>query len=435
MVSTRKDEVKGMYSDILVIGAGVLGLSSAYHLKRRNPGKRVLVIDRLGGPGQGNTAKSAGGFRNALASEKNYLLADSTIDWFHHLQNSLGHDLKLAQVGYLWLLGESQHRKLRAPFEKMRGRGVELRTFEEEELRRTIPDLVTDIEDDEGLMGLNPIDVGVLGVKCGTVDTDALARSYESEFLRLGGEVKYNTTSTGLKLSPERALGLPGEPFAWQDGKVTGARTSGGDIQAETTVVAAGVWSESLLDPIGFDSMMKPQKRVMFVFRDPRLQRLLDVKGLNEYGTIPLTHIPSARVYLKPDLTERSIWLACADGFGRGFGLEDDPQPEKGLYSDNVYHALVKYLPCFEDVRPVNMWAGQRAVNSRDTIPVVAPAPGMIYVGAATGNGILKSDALGRIVAALHAGDGEAELYGGRRFRVADLGVATRNVERETFKV
>ena len=423
-----------MYSDILVIGAGVLGLSSAYHLKRRNPDKRVLVIDRLGGPGQGNTAKSAGGFRNALASEKNYLLADSTIDWFHHLQNSLGHDLKLAQVGYLWLLSESQHRKLRAPFEKMRGRGVELRTFEEEELRRTIPDLVTDVEDDE-LMGLDPIDVGVLGVKCGTVDTDALARSYESEFLRLGGEVKYNTTSTGLKLSPERALGLPGEPFAWQDVKVTGASTSGGDIQAETTVVAAGVWSESLLDPIGFDSMMKPQKRVMFVFRDPRLQGLLDVKGLNDYGTIPLTHIPSARVYLKPDLTEGSIWLACADGFGRGFGLEDDPQPEKGLYSDNVYHALVKYLPCFEDVRPVNMWAGQRAVNSRDTIPVVAPAPGMIYVGAATGNGILKSDALGRIVAALHAGDEEAELYGGRRFRVADLGVATRNVERETFKV
>ena len=110
--------------------------------------------------------------------------------------------------------------------------------------------------------------------------------------------------------------------------------------------------------------------------------------------------------------------------------------PLSGAPANNaVYHALVKYLPCFEDVRPVNMWAGQRAVNSRDTIPVVAPAPGMIYVGAATGNGILKSDALGRIVAALHAGDEEAELYGGRRFRVADLGVATRNVERETFKV
>ncbi|MDX1702508.1 MAG: hypothetical protein R3250_17900, partial [Melioribacteraceae bacterium] len=73
--------------------------------------------------------------------------------------------------------------------------------------------------------------------------------------------------------------------------------------------------------------------------------------------------------------------------------------------------------------RPVNMWAGQRAINSYDMIPVVAPAPGMIYVGAATGNGVLKSDALGRIVAALYNNDEEAELYGGRYFRVSDLGI------------
>jgi glycine/D-amino acid oxidase-like deaminating enzyme len=138
---------------------------------------------------------------------------------------------------------------------------------------------------------------------------------------------------------------------------------------------------------------------------------------------------------MKPDISEGSIWLACADGFGRKYGLEDDPQPEGDLYSNNVYHALVRYLPCFKDVRPVNMWAGQRAVNGYDMIPVVAPAPGMIYVGAATGNGILKCDALGRIVAALHADEEEAELYDGRRFRVSDIGIDSRNIDRETFKV
>jgi glycine/D-amino acid oxidase-like deaminating enzyme len=274
-----------------------------------------------------------------------------------------------------------------------------------------------------------------MGVRCGTVDTDALTRSYESEFLKLGGEVRYNTTASKLVLRPERELDIPGEPFVWQDTAVTGAETDVGDIQAETTVVAAGVWSERLLDPIGFDALMRPKKRVMFVFRDERLRGFFDVRGFSEYNTIPLTHIPSARVYMKPDLSEGSIWLACADGFGRRYGLEDDPQPEGDLYSNNVYHALVRYLPCFEDVRPVNMWAGQRAVNGYDMIPVVAPAPGMIYVGAATGNGILKCDALGRIVAALHAGEEEAELYGGRRFSVSDIGIDSRNIEREAFKV
>jgi glycine/D-amino acid oxidase-like deaminating enzyme len=422
-----------MKCDVLVIGAGVLGLSSAYHLKRRNPDKRVLVIDMLGGPGQGNTAKSAGGFRNVLASEKNNLLADSTIDWFFHLQNDLGYDIKLAQIGYLWLLSESRHRKLITVFNTMQNRGIEFKTFDKQELRSLIPDIVTDIEDE--MMCLESIDLGVMGVKCGTVDTDALTKSYESEFLKLGGEVRYNTTALKLVLSPEKELDIPGEPFVWQDKIVTGTETNNGDIRAETTIVAAGVWSERLLDPIGFDALMRPKKRVMFVFKDERLQRFFDVKGFSDYNTIPLTHIPSARVYLKPDISEGSIWLACADSFGRQYGLEDDPEPESDLYSNNVYHALVRYLPCFKDVRPVNMWAGQRAVNGYDMMPVVAPAPGMIYVGAATGNGILKCDALGRIVAARYSDEEEAGLYDGRRFKVSDIGIDSRNIERETFKV
>jgi hypothetical protein len=45
----------------------------------------------------------------------------------------------------------------------------------------------------------------------------------------------------------------------------------------------------------------------------------------------------------------------------------------------------------------------------------------------------MKCDSLGRIVTAFHAGEEEAELYGGRRFRVADLGVADRRVEKESF--
>jgi glycine/D-amino acid oxidase-like deaminating enzyme len=94
---------------------------------------------------------------------------------------------------------------------------------------------------------------------------------------------------------------------------------------------------------------------------------------------------------------------------------------------------LVKYFPCFEGVRPLNSWAGQYAVNGFDELPVVAPVPGLIYVGAASGSGIMKCDSIARVVAALYAGRVEAELFGGRRFRVADLGIHHRNVERESL--
>jgi glycine/D-amino acid oxidase-like deaminating enzyme len=79
------------------------------------------------------------------------------------------------------------------------------------------------------------------------------------------------------------------------------------------------------------------------------------------------------------------------------------------------------------------MWAGQRAINSMDKQPIVAPIPGMIYVGAATGNGILKSDAIGRTTAALHNGEHEAVLFDGKTLRVSDLGIDNRNVGLEKF--
>jgi len=423
-----------METDVLIVGGGVLGFSSAYYMKRRRPDDRIVLIDRLGGPGQGNSAKSEGAFRNVFTSKTNYLLADSTIDAFNHLQYDLGYDLKLEHIGYLWLFSDEQHRRLKPVLDSMAGLGVELRFFDEG-LTDMIPGLVTDFTGDEEaeILGLEPVDVGMQGVKCGSIDADLLVRCYERMFLDAGGEVVYGAEAEKLILEPEEELGIPGEPFVWQDATIKGAETSKGEIRADTTVVATGAWAERLLDPIGFDAMMRPKKRHIFVFKDPRLRGLFEVKGLNEVGALPLTVLPKSGVYLKAEVSEGSIWVGCADNLGRRFGVEDDPQPEESYYTDEIYHVLVEYLPCFKDVRPVNMWAGQYAINGFDGIPVVAPAPGMIYVGAASGSGIMKSDALGRVAAALYVGDEEAELYGGRSFRVADLGVRSRRVEREEF--
>jgi glycine/D-amino acid oxidase-like deaminating enzyme len=426
-----------MECDVLVVGAGVLGLSSAYHIKRIDPSKRVVVIERLGGPGQGNTAKSMGAFRNIFTSETNYILTDSTIDWLLHLQGELGHDLRLHMIGYLWLFSEPQYRRLSGPLSKIKARGTETTTYEEDELRRIIPDLVTDFSEDEeaDLMGLEEVSFGVLGHKCGSLDADALAKSYERLFLELGGEVQYGTEARRLLHRPVTELGIPGEPFVWQESGIAGAETTRGVIEAETTVVACGAWAEGLLSPIGLESFTRPKKRQLFAFKDPKLGSLLKVSGLNEEGVLPLTVLPRAGIYLKAELTEGSIWLGCADDLGRKFELEDDPQAEEDYYSNNIYHALVKYLPCFADVRPMNSWAGQYDINSFDETPIVEPGAGIIYVGASSGSGIMKSDALARIVDAVYEEEPEAELYGGRRFRVSDIGVKNRRIERESLVI
>jgi FAD-dependent oxidoreductase domain-containing protein 1 len=426
-----------MDPDILVVGGGILGFSSAYHLKSENPDRRIIVIDKNSGPAQGNTAKSEGAFRNVFASATNYLLADSTIDWLQHLQGNLGYNLKLNYLGYLWLFSEAQHNRVKSILKKMIGNRIELKAMEVDAIKKAVPDLVVKFpnDDDAELMGIEPVDIGFFAPKCGSVDADSTCHAYEAEFMKLGGEVRYNTEAKRLLIQPRNELGVPGEPFIWQEKVVTGAETNKGLIKADTTIIATGAWSEHLLNTIGIDPMMRPKKRQLFVFKDPKLKGLMHVKGLNREGVLPLTILPTSGVYLKGEATEGSIWLGCADNVGRRFGLEEDPQPEEEYYTNNIYHVLVKYLPCFSNLRPMNMWAGQYAINSLDLTPVVTSSPGMIYVGAASGSGIMKSDALGRIVAAEYAGRRDADLFGGRKFRVSDLGIENRNVEKETFVI
>jgi len=425
-----------MDCDILVIGAGVLGLSSAYHMKRSDPSKKILVIDKFSGPGQGNSAKSEGGFRNIFTSETNYLLADTSIDAYREIEKN-GHDIKLEFIGYLWLFSQSQYESIKPAIDAIVKRGDSVKVLSLKELKEAVPCLVTGFKDDEEaeLLDLEDVAVGVLGKKCGSLDADALTRAYEAEFLKLGGEIMYNTEAKRLLLKPDQELGIPGEPFVWQNTQIVGAETSKGAINASKIVIACGVWAANLLDPIGLDSFMRPKKRQLFAFKDPKLAPLFKVRGLNEEGSIPLTILPKAKILFRSELSEGSIWLGCADDLGRKFMLEEDPQAEEDYYTNNVYHVLVKYFPCFEDVRPMNMWAGQYAINSLDETPVVYEAHGMYYVGAASGSGIMKADALGRILGALVAGEEEAELQGGRQFRVSDLGVRRRHVEHEKFVI
>jgi len=426
-----------MECDILIIGAGIMGVSTAYHIKKRDPNKDIIVIDKYAAPGQGNSAKSEGGFRNMFTSNTNYLLANSSIDFFYHMEKDMGYDLKMEPIGYMWLFSEDQYKAVEDAIEEMKNRGIELTVYNKEHIEKMIPTLVTDFGDNEEseLLGLVNVEYGVFGKKCGSVDADALVRAYETEFLKLGGRVQYNTKVSKIIVKPKTELGIPGEPFVWQKKLISGAETTEGDILAETTIVACGVWAAELLDPIGLDSYMRPKKRQLFAFKDPKVEGIMKTRGLNYEDALPLTILPTARILLKSELTEGSIWLGCADWIPRKFQLEEDPQAEEDYYTNNIYHALVMYFPAFEDVRPMNSWAGQYAINSLDESPVIYKESGLIYVGAGSGSGIMKGDALGRITSALYYGDDKAELYGGVFFKVSDLGIHHRNVETEKFVI
>ena len=423
---------------IVIVGAGILGLSTAYHIKNRHPGAKILVVDRLDAAGQANTAKSASAFRCLFSSHTNYILADSSMKFYDHLQKGLNVDLKLQWTGYLWLFSEEEHRKMLPVLESLSRSEFEYKEYDVDELSSKLS-LRVDLADDEEaqLMGLENVHKGIFIPKAGVIDADCIVRFYEEEFLRLGGEVQYQTEVENLVVKTCEPLGIPGEPYFWQDVRIAGVETNKGLIEAEKTILAAGGWTTQLLDAVGIGCYLKPKKRQLFSVeaKSPALQQLLFTKGFNSVGCVPFTILPKSKVFIRPFPNEEVFWLGCADEFPRGFKLEDEPQPEKDFYQYGIYQVLVKYFPQFKNCRPSSAFAGLYEVNTLDAQPVIFEENDLIVVGGASGSGIMKADAIGRIAAALYSGEKYAVLHENTRFKVSDIGLKARCVESEKLVI
>ena len=426
----------GRHWDVLVIGAGVIGLSTAYHIKENNPQFSVLVIDRYPATGQGDTAKSMAALRDTFTSDVNRLLARSTIDFYKHVQTEVGFNLNLDMVGYLWLLTEKQFIAYENIANQMRTQGIRLKVVERDELASLMPDLVLDPASEQSkILGSESIHKAVFGLDCGIVAPELIVKFYENEFKKLGGEFQFGIEAKSLHLGAGKPLGLPGEPFAWQDKVFKEVETNHGMILADTIVLATGIRTATLLDPLGVDCLTKPQKMQIYQVRGEKIQRLLKTRGFNQQGTVPFTILPRGEAYFRPNPGERSFWLSSAAGIGQPFKLEDEPIADENNYTYNIYPILSEYFPCFANLRPVNSWAGFYDVNSVDYTPIVARISNCVLATGMSGSGIMKADAVGRMAAAITEGKPEAKLFGDQKISTLRLGLTNRAVPKEEFVI
>jgi glycine/D-amino acid oxidase-like deaminating enzyme len=431
--------------DIIIVGAGVIGVAAAYYLQKNSPEKKILLLDRMSMAGQANTAMSAAAVRNMFASSTNQLLTDTSIKYFEHVQNDIGYELLFEKCGYLWLLSDSQfnHESVQNWMRRMKDSNIQYKVYDKKQLKEMIPGLNVDFSNDEEaeLMNLQEADFGLFGGDCGVLDPTRLVEWYFEEFKKISKvKPRFNVNVESLLLEADPKLDIPGEPFVWQKKKVTGVKTKNGIIRADTVILATGAWTNELLDPIGMDSRTKAKKRHIFVLHaegKPGMEQLLDTKGFSEMNTIPFTILPSAGVYFRPQVQERGFWIGCGDKVGRRYDYIQTPDydnPESAYYENSVYPVLSKYFPGFVGARPVGSWAGGYSY-SPDAIPFVYYEYGVLVLTGASGSGIMKSDAMARIADALYRGEAEAELYGGKKIQADTLSQKNRKVEVESVVI
>jgi sarcosine oxidase subunit beta len=351
-------------ADVVIIGAGIVGASSAWQLASR--GLSVIVLEKDVAPAMGSTGKSAAGVRVQFTTEANIRMSMYSLPVYREFEQRHGHSVGYQDIGYLLL----------APHEKWD------RHMESVELQRSLGAPVEVLDADEALryVDFNAEDLAgaTYGPWDGVIDPHMATHAW---------------VAMGKELGVEYRLGTP----------VTAAVPSGSgwELRSEDEVFhcgyvvnACGAWSGGVASLVGLDVLVGP-KRIQIFLSAP----------IQDTRPYPLTIDLSTGVYLR------------SEGDRVLFGLDDLEQEygfTEGIEDSWLEHVLVTGVdrfPWWEDlgIDRKSSWWGYYGV-SPDNSPFIGFNPGAdAWIDACgfSGHGISHAPATGLAVSELVA-DGEA---------------------------
>ena len=209
--------MSGTY-DVIVIGAGITGASTAYHLKQKGV-SRVLLIER-DRPAAGGTGKSAAGIRQNYSTAVLINLARTSIEHFRNMPDELGMDGGYVAAGYHMIVPDHMLDGVKHNIAIQQSVGVTTGFMSEGEIGDRMPWLNRD--------GVAAVTFEPDG---GYADPVRSTEAYVQAFQRDGGDARLHT--------PVRALVRSGD-------RVDGVLTDYGVLAGAAVVNAAGPWAHFL---------------------------------------------------------------------------------------------------------------------------------------------------------------------------------------------
>ena len=313
--------IKNVSYDVVVVGAGITGTSTAYYLKKKGAAK-VLLLEKGAGPACSNTGRSAAIVRTYYTTPLMTRLAKAAVELFEGMTEELGRDGGFRQTGFTQIVPPDWVEDARRMVAMHQEAGIDTRIIPPSDYGRVFP-------------WLNPEGVGlmVLEVKSGYSDPVQVSEAFADAFVDLGGEARNRT--------PCRALVRDGD-------RVAGVVLDEGFVAAGSVVNAAGPWSPFLARSVGLDLPMRALREQDIIIEVP-VDR-----------TMPSTPVsnPIEPTYMRPAAGE-GRWL-----LGRGFPkpyVEVDPYNYKETFDDDfaveVLELMTKRIPSLEGSQIVGGYA------------------------------------------------------------------------------
>ena len=347
-------------ADVVIVGAGVVGCSIAYHLAERRAG-RVIVLER-GQIGSGTSSRGSGGVRLQFSTAINIQLSLQALPVFEQFEERFGVDPEYQQRGYLFL---AEDEDLLAAFRRnlalQQEFGVPSREVSPAEIRELLPYLNVD-----DVLG------GTYCAKDGRLRPEKVVGAFADRARALGAEIREWVAVGGLRRSGER---------------VTGVETAFGAIESPVVVNACGPWAAALSAMAGVDEPITPLRRQQFL-------------------TEPTDLVPKPTPFVidgDRSFSFHSLGDQIRVGMARPgevSGWDDRPQLD---LIPLIRQRLAHRAPILGDLQIVSAYAGLYEM-SPDAHPIIgwAPgAPGLLLCNGFSGHGIMHSPIVGRLVAEL----------------------------------
>lgn len=335
--------------DVVVVGAGIIGASTA-HFARKKGVPRVLLLDR-GGPAAGGTGRSAAIVRSFYTIPVMARLAKEAVDLFHRLEDEIGSDGGFHATGFTQLVPPDWVGTARDKVAMHQGLGIETGFVAESEWPERFP-------------WLNPDGVGaiVFEPRGGYADPVRTTEGFVDGFVAAGGEFRPRTPVRGLLRENDR---------------ITGVLLDDGEIHAGWVVNAAGPWSRPLAESAGLDLPLRAVREQDSIWQ---------VRPGRPLPATPVSN-PIEAIYMRPMGEDR--WL-----FGRGYPkpyFDVDPYNFKetadGDFVNEIYDRWTKRIPALDGARLLHGY-GALYDPTPDWIPFVGPRAGLEgYADANGGSG------------------------------------------------
>ncbi len=252
-------------TEVLIVGGGIWGLSTAYHLGKFGQ-KGVLVLERNEAIAAETTPQAAGLVGQIRSSVTMFQAIRYALELFSQFPQETGHDTGLRQTGSLMVALTPERMEAYArQIERANQNGIEANFVSLTEMDRLAPGL--DVTKIEG---------GYFVPNDGYVDPQQCAHAYAAAARDLGVQIQLNTHVTG---------------FRQRNGEILGVETENGFIASNHVVITAGPWGAALAKEVGATTAVQPIRHQR-VSTEP-------ISGIPDYH--PVVRVTDVSCYLRPE--------------------------------------------------------------------------------------------------------------------------------------